>query len=65
MWTGLSSLFAAIAQALGLVSGRSALRNAPDVKAAAIAADEQAEVDAETAATADKDLKKTREQLAE
>ena len=65
MWSGLTSLFAAIGQALGLVSGRSALNNAPDVKAAAIAADEQAERDAETKATAAKDLTQTREQLAE
>ena len=65
MWTGLASFFSAVAEAFGLISGRSVLRNAADVKAAAIAADEQAEVDKETTATAKQDLDKTREQLSE
>lgn len=41
----LSAFFRAIAETMGFVNKRTDLKNAPDVKAAAIAVDEQKQVD--------------------
>jgi len=65
MFEGFSNFFRAIAEYFGWKRQRDAERNAPNVRAAKIAEGEQAEVDAEIKATADRDVAKTREELSE
>lgn len=65
MWNAISNFFSAVGAALGLVKQRDAEKNAADVKAAAVAVDEQKASDAETKAVSGGDLEQVRKDLAE
>jgi patatin-like phospholipase/acyl hydrolase len=61
----IKSFFSAIAAGLGLAKQRDSEKNAPDVKAAAIAQDEQNAQDKTRKAIASKDIEEERRELAE
>ena len=65
MWDTFAQLFRAIATGLGFAAQRDAEKNAPDVKAAAIAGQEQKQADAATTAVAKDDVAQIRNDLAE
>jgi hypothetical protein len=65
MIDAISNFFRAAAEFLGWSRQRDAEKNAADVKAGQAARDEQAEVDAETKATADHDADRTRSEISE
>lgn len=61
----ITAIGGAISSVFNYLTGRSAAKNAPDVKAGAIAASEQAQVDRSTKAVADGDVKEIERELAE
>ena len=65
MWNAITAVFSAVGRALGLVQQRDAEKNAADVKAAAIAVQEQKQADAATTAVAKDDVAQIRNDLAE
>ena len=65
MWEAIGNFFSALASGLGLIKQRDAEKNAADVKAAAVAGQEQKQADAATTAVAKADVKEIRNDLAE
>lgn len=65
MWASITAIFQSVAAYFGFAKQRDAEKNAPDVKAAAIGKQEQAQVDKTNKAVADGDLDAIRKQAAE
>lgn len=65
MWGTIKEVARAVAEVFGLINKRTDLKNAPDVKQAAKANNENAEVERETQAIANKDVKAIRNNLSE
>lgn len=65
MWETVTAFFQSIAQVFGFVNKRTDLKNAADVKAAAIATDEQKQIDQINKDVADGDVDAMRKDIAE
>ena len=65
MWASITAIFQSVAAYFGWAKQRSEVANAPDVKAAAVAKQEQAQVDKSNKAVADGDLDEIRKEAAE
>lgn len=65
MWELITQGLRAFAETIGLINKRTDLKNAPDVKAAAIATDEQKQIDKINKDVANGDLDAMRKDIAE